>query len=368
MQAQSAYFHRPQQPLSLHGYQEPELQTGPLGPRTLPIPFSNRIPPGQSKYSCRCFVEVFAKKPGWGRWAPSWEWPNLSSFAKFTDQCQLSRAQSSILSPITPAPSSHLWDLRLTSAPPFLGWPTKRASLRRSLKDQHWRHEIETTGTAEQGQTGAETQSEITSQGLAGYRRCSAPSGLTLCPGNHPDRTHQQASRRPTSRALRHRENTRTRCTEILLANAPPWRRRLREGMRCMPSLKSSPTQAIRWLTILAGSYPLLEGLIDGFCHRFANFNGLEKRQLWLNLCHRRPAHKDDLLQASQGHHQCPRPCRGYHQRSGEASRPLRLDQHQPGVSFHLEVLVITMLFPRHQIETLYRLLSTDRRLDQKAK
>ena len=149
--------HRPQQPLLLHGYKESELQISPLGPRALPIPFSNRLPPGQSKCSCRCFVEVSAKKPGWGGWAPSWEWPNPSLFAEFTDQCQLSRAQSSILFPITLAPSSHLWDLCLTSAPPFLGWPTKRASLWRSLQGQHRRHEIETTGTAEWGQTGAET-------------------------------------------------------------------------------------------------------------------------------------------------------------------------------------------------------------------
>ena len=135
-----------------------------------------------------------------------------------------------------------------------------------------------------------------------------------------------------------------------------------------MPSLESSPTQAIRWLTILAGSYPLLEGLIDGFCHGFANFNGLEERQLWLNPCHYWLAYKDNSLQASQDYHQCSGPCKGYHRRSGEASRLPRLDHHRPGVSFHLKVLVIAMLFPRHQAETLYRLPPTNGRSDQKAK
>ena len=40
--------------------------------------------------------------------------------------------------------------------------------------------------------------------------------------------------------------------------------------------LKNSPTQALWWLTILAGCYPLLEGFIDRFCHGFASFDGLE--------------------------------------------------------------------------------------------
>ena len=224
-------------------------------------------------------------------------------FAEFTNQYQLSRAQFSIFFPITPASNFYLWDLLPISAPPFLRWPTKRASLEKFLQGQHWRHKIETTRTAKQRQTSVETQSGTTSQGLVGYQRCFVPPRLTLCPGNHPDRTHQQAARRSTSRPFWHQENTKTCCTEILLANALPWRRQLHEGMQCMPSLETSPTQAIRWLTIFAGFYPLLEGLIDRFCHGFANFDGLEGRQLWLNPCHCRPAHENGSLQASQGHH-----------------------------------------------------------------
>ena len=138
------------------------------------------------------------------------------------------------------------------------------------------------------------------------------------------------------------------------MANAPPWRERLCEGMWCMPSLESSPTQAIRWLTIFVGSYLLLKGLINRFHHGFANFDRLEGRQLWLYPRHRRPAHENGSLRASQGHHQCPGPSKGYDQRSSEASRPPRLYHHRLGVSFHLEVLVIAMLFPWHQVETLH--------------
>ena len=199
-----------------------------------------------------------------------------------------------------------------------------------------------------------ETQSGITSQRPAGYQRCPSLPRLTLHPGNHPDRTHQQVSRWFTSKPLCHWENTRICYTEILLANAPPWRQQLRKKMQCMPSLKSSPTQAIRWLTILAGSYLLLEGLIDRFCHGFTNFDGLKGRQLWLNPCHCWPAHKDGLLQASQGHHWCLRPSRGHYQRSSKVSQPPRLNCHRLGVFFHLEVLIIAMLFSWHQAETLH--------------
>ena len=69
---------------------------------------------------------------------------------------------------------------------------------------------------------------------------------------------------------------------------------------------------------------------------------------------------------SQSSHHQYSRPCRSHYQHSVEVLRPPRLDHHQPGVSFYLEVLVITMLFLWHQAETLHRLPSTDRRSDQK--
>ena len=181
------------------------------------------------------------------------------------------------------------------------------------------------------------------------------------------DRTHQWASQQSTSRPLWYQENTWTCCTKIRLANTWLWRWRLWKGMQCMPSLESSLAQAIRWLTILAGFYLSLKGLINGFCHGFANFDWLKKRQLWLNPCHCQPAHKDGLLQVSQGHYQYLGPCKSHHQRSGETSRPPRLNHHQPGVSFHLEVLVIAMLFPRHQAKTLYRLPPVNGRPDKEA-
>ena len=147
---------------------------------------------------------------------------------------------------------------------------------------------------------------------------------------------------------------------KILLANAPPWRWGLCKGMRHMSGLESSPTQVLWWLTILANSYPPLERFIDGFCHGSTNFDGLEGRQLRLNPCHRQLAHKDGSLQTSQGHYWRPGPCWDHHWHRSEASRPSGLNCHRPGVALHLEVLVIAMLFSRHQAEAINRLPSSD--------
>ena len=64
LQAQSVCPYKLQQLLLFYGYKELELQIGPLGPKTLQIQFSNRLPLKQSKCSCRYFVEVSAEKPG----------------------------------------------------------------------------------------------------------------------------------------------------------------------------------------------------------------------------------------------------------------------------------------------------------------
>ena len=61
--------YRPQQPLSIHGHKEFELQTSPLGLRTFSIPLPNRLLPRQSKWSCQCFVTIPSAKC-WGKRYP----------------------------------------------------------------------------------------------------------------------------------------------------------------------------------------------------------------------------------------------------------------------------------------------------------
>ena len=138
--------------------------------------------------------------------------------------------------------------------------------------------------------------------------------------------------------------------------------------MRCMLGLKSSPTQALWWFSILAGPYLTLERFIDGFCYGIASFDRLEGGQLWLDACHCQPAHNDGSLRTSQGKHWRPRPSKGHHRRNSEIPRALRLDRHQQGVALHLEILVIAMLFSRHQAEAINRLLSSNGWPDREAK
>ena len=119
LQIWGSYLYGSQQTLLFYG-KKPELKIGPLGPTALLILFLNQLLPGQSKCDCICVITVFTEESGWEKWAPNWELPNLSSFAEFTDQWQLSRAQFFILIFILPFITSasifHLCDLCLTSA------------------------------------------------------------------------------------------------------------------------------------------------------------------------------------------------------------------------------------------------------------
>ena len=127
-----------------------------------------------------------------------------------------------------------------------------------------------------------------------------------------------------------------------------------------MFGLKSNPSQALWWFTIVASSYLPLKRFINRFCHKFANFNKLKGGQLWLNTCHRWLVHKNGLLQTSHSYHQYSRPCKGHYRHDNKRARAFRLDYYQPGVPFYLKVLVIAMLFSRHQAKAIYRLLPTN--------
>ena len=142
----------------------------------------------------------------------------------------------------------------------------------------------------------------------------------------------------------------------------------LYEELQCMLTLKSSSIQTLWWLTIFANSYLPLKGFIDRFCHKFANIDGLEGKQLWLNPRHSQPAHKDDLLQTSQNYHQRSRPDKCHYCYGNETPRAPRLNHHQPQVTSHLKVLVIAMLFLRHQTEAIYWLSPPDKWLNWEAK
>ena len=101
-----------------------------------------------------------------------------------------------------------------------------------------------------------------------------------------------------------------------------------------MPSLESSPPQALWELTILGSVYPPLEGFIKRFCFWFTNFDELEERWLWLNLSYCQLAHNNESLRASQSKYWRPWPCWGHYWRGNKVSRLSRLNYYWPGVAF----------------------------------
>ena len=127
---------------------------------------------------------------------------------------------------------------------------------------------------------------------------------------------------------------------------------------------KSSQAQALWWPLVFAGTDWSMERPLDRFCHRITNLNQLEGWQLWLYLSYRWPAHKNDALWASQGHHQYLRTSGSNYRRSGATSRPLGLHHQWLRSDFYVQILVFALLLPRYQKTTLHRIPPPNRRAD----
>ncbi len=140
LQIQGPRPHRPQQPPSIHGYEEFELQTSLVGPRTLLIPLSHELLIGKSKWSCRRSILLPPEVNRWGSRSESWKLPYSSSVTKFTDQSQPSKAslfqpQSKANKQLFFSPQGiHLWDSRFPVAVSVLGRTLGQASQREAYK------------------------------------------------------------------------------------------------------------------------------------------------------------------------------------------------------------------------------------------
>ena len=73
LQTRGPCTHRLQQPPSIHGHEEFELQTSPLGSRTLLLPLSNWLPSGQGKRSYKYVVLFPSEKPSRRRQIINWK-------------------------------------------------------------------------------------------------------------------------------------------------------------------------------------------------------------------------------------------------------------------------------------------------------
>ncbi len=188
-----------------------------------------------------------------------------------------------------------------------------------------------------------------TVRGLGRYRTGASLPGPSVRPQSHPLRADKQAPQPPSSRPLRHREDSQADSQKLLLADATMRHQGLRQGMQRLFGFKGSPPQAIRRASILAHFYSLVERPVNGLCHRPPNLSQLEKRQLRLDIGHCRRAHKNGTLQASQGHNRCTGSSKDDHRYSCTSLRSFGVNCHGLRLTFHIQILVLTMLLPRTQ-------------------
>ena len=83
--------------------------------------------------------------------------------------------------------------------------------------------------------------------------------------------------------------------------------------------------------------------------------SGLEGWQLRLNPRHGWLIDKDGVLGASDGHHRCPRACRGNSICCGATSRPPQLHRQWSRGNLQIKFFVIAVLLPENQAKALYR-------------
>ena len=129
LQAQGACAHQSQQSFSLHENNKLEFSSSLVGPRTLTVSFSNRLLPGQGKWSCKCTVSFFSEKQRWKGKVSGWKHSNSSSLAVFTNKCHFIKSiHVSQFEPIAAPSGLYLRNLRPTAATSILGHVPLRAS------------------------------------------------------------------------------------------------------------------------------------------------------------------------------------------------------------------------------------------------
>lgn len=94
----------------------------------------------------------------------------------------------------------------------------------------------------------------------------------------------------------------------------------------------------------------------------------MERWHIQLNPSYNWSAHEDDTLWANQGHHWYSWPCKGHFRCGSKIPRLVQLNCKWLGLSFYLEILVMTMLLPWNPAKALHCFPSPNWWLDQEEK
>ena len=324
LQTQGPRPYRPQQPLSIHGYKEFELQISPLNSKTFSIQLPNRLPPGQGKRSCQCFVTI------------------SSAECRGKKHSLLQKRQDSILpavfigqiiwffgwfkSTFPFPPDFHMWNDCFSPTEPVLELPPKWNSAWQSLR-QYQRHETTTLQAAGKQQGSKASQRLCKPFGKLEKRRKSAPVSRTpIHPSNHPFRSNKLSPQWSSCRAFWYWQDKGVGWPEILLAESEERCWELCPGMWRLSGFKSRPPQALWRLAVIACTDSLMEKLFHRFRDRLIVVRRPEEQQLWLDCHHCWLIDQDGALQASQSYHWRSGTSGSHYRRGSSTSRPIKLN------------------------------------------
>ena len=140
LQTQGSYPHRPQQPLSLHGYKKPELQASLLGPKALALPLLHRLLTRQGQWSCKCSIAILSAKCQRKSYLSSRKHQDSAPAVVLPGQ----RFWLFLRRSFSPPPDPRLRNCCSASIAAVMGLLPRQDSQRGPLQYQYWGHEAKT--------------------------------------------------------------------------------------------------------------------------------------------------------------------------------------------------------------------------------
>ena len=288
VQTQGFCLYRPQQPLSIHRHKEFKLQTSPLGSETFSISLPNGLPPGQSKWSCWCFVTISSAECWGKRHPPLQKRQDLTLPVVLAGHIiwSFGRLESTFPS----LPDLYMWNNCSSSTESVLELFLKRNSSWQSLYYQHWKYEATTLQAAGKPQGSKASQRLCRPFGGLKRRRRSAPISRTpIHPSHHLFQGDKSLLQWSSCKAFRYWQDKEVGWPEILLAKPNERRWELCQRMQRLFGFKSRPLQVLLRPEVLAYTNSLMEGPFYGLRNRLTIVCGLEGRQLQLDPYHCQP-------------------------------------------------------------------------------